>query len=153
MRWSPRLPTDPSRWGAFPHTVLHFGSAPPLAVDLREPVSADVCARLRELFPGQTFGVITASNPMGDEVSPDENADRNAALRGDVGAMGARWIGVDACSPDRSHCEHSIAVALDEQPLVDLACQYEQLAIFWYDGEAFWIVPARSTLEALRLPA
>lgn len=140
-------------WGEFRHTVLHFASEPPLRVDLRDPVSADVRAQLSALGFERSFGVITASNPMGRTEPAAVNAELGAKLQRDLAAMERRFTSVEACSPDGSHCEHSFAVVLELQPLVALACQYDQLAIFWYDGEAFWILPARSSVRALRLPA
>ena len=152
-RRSRTLSPDATRWGAFPNTVLHLATDPPLRLDLREPVGPDLRGRLWDVFPERTFGVITASNPMGRVLSPGENATRDARLWADVAGRGVRAITVEACSPDGTHCEHSIALALAMQPLVALGCQYDQLAVFWFDGEAFSIVPARATLAALRLPA
>ena len=62
-------------------------------------------------------------------------------------------VGVNACSPDGSHCEKSVAIALDMQSVIDLADRYRQLAAFWFDGEVFWIIPVRSSLPKVRLPA
>jgi len=75
-----------------------------------------------------------------------------ASLLQEVAGLGVAQICVDACSPDGSHCERSIAITLDEPSAISIAYRYEQLAIFWFDGDAFWIVPVHSDNERLRLP-
>lgn len=75
-----------------------------------------------------------------------------AKLQREVAGMGVPFIQVDAWSPDRSHCERSIAIAADRRQVLDLACRYRQLAIFWFDGTSFSIVPAVSEKQAVRLP-
>ncbi len=83
---------------------------------------------------------------------PAENDALAASLQQEVAGLGVTRVCVDACSPDGSHCERSIAIALDERSAIDIAYRYEQLAIFWFDGEAFWIIPVYSRNERLRLP-
>jgi hypothetical protein len=143
-----------SRWGDFPRTVLHFDSAPVFALDLQQPVGATELAGLKRIGFERPFGVVTAQDPMGIAQTADSNAALAARLLAEVAALGAPHVCVDACSPDRSHCERSIALVHDLQVLVDLARRYSQLAIFWFDGAAFWIVPACSSREErVRLPA
>ena len=89
---------------------------------------------------------------MGVKLSSNANAVLAASLQRDAVKLSVAQVRVDACSPDRSHCEQSIAIALNLAALVDLAYRYDQLAIFWYDGRSFWIVPAHSTRAKLRLP-
>lgn len=84
--------------------------------------------------------------------TPTANRRLAARLQGDAAELGAVQLCVDACSPDGSHREMSVAIALDLQSLVDLATRYQQLAIFWFDGAAFWIVPVRSSKTKVRLP-
>ena len=59
---------------------------------------------------------------------------------------------VDACSPDRSHCECSVAVIMEQKRAIDLARELEQVAIFWFDGKQFWILGAIVEAEPLMLP-
>ena len=90
---------------------------------------------------------------MGRGQLPAVNAALAASLQEETAELGVARVCVDACSPDRAHCERSVAIALDEASLIDIAYRYEQLAIFWFDGKAFWIVPVHSRNERMRLPA
>lgn len=99
-----------------------------------------------------TFGIVTAQDPMGVKQSGVRNTELADMLERAAASLGGPWVRVDACNPDHSHCERSIAISIGLQPLIALACRYDQLAIFWFDGAAFWIIPARSDEPALRLP-
>jgi len=138
-------------WGDFPSTHLHFVDPPALSVVVRAHVTADVRAALAAHGLTGPFSVITAQDPMGRTQPPDVNARLAAKLQAQVTALGVPFGRVEACSPDRSHCEQSVAVVLARHDAVRLACEYDQLAIFWFDGDAFWIVPARSSKPAVRL--
>ena len=59
---------------------------------------------------------------------------------------------VDCCSPDRSHCECSIAVTMPQREALDLAREMRQVAIFWFDGNRFWILGALVEADPLMLP-
>lgn len=61
-------------------------------------------------------------------------------------------MNVDACSPDRSHCECSVAVVMEQKKALDLARELEQVAIFWFDGKRFWILGAIVESDPLMLP-
>ncbi|MGI8509647.1 MAG: DUF3293 domain-containing protein [Gemmatimonadaceae bacterium] len=144
--------SDDAAWGDFPRTILHFADAHCPSVDLRQEVSREaICALIRLDLDGP-FGVVTALDPMGLTQSVQRHHALAAELEREIAAMGVPFVLLDACSPDRSHCERSIAVAAPRSRVVEIACRYEQLAIFWFDGSSFWIVPARSTGEQLRLP-
>lgn len=145
--------TDRSReaWGDFPCTHLRFVGTPELVVDVRGRVTPEVRAGLAAYGLTGSFVVVTAQDPMGRSQPPAVNARLATKLQEHVAALGVPAARVEACSPDRSHCEQSVAVALARHDGVRLACEYDQLAIFWFDGDAFWIVPARSTKPAVRL--
>lgn len=144
--------SDHCGWGDFPHTVLHFADASSDSIDLRKEVSAEAIRVLTRIGLEWSFGVITAHNPMGITQSTQWNDAIAAELLREVAAMGVPFALLDACSPDRSHCERSIAVSAPCSGLIQLARSYDQLAIFWFDGSSFWIVPARSTMDQVRLP-
>ena len=59
---------------------------------------------------------------------------------------------VDACSPDRSHCECSVAVVMEQDLALALGRELEQVAIFWFDGKRFWILGAIVEFDPLMLP-
>jgi len=69
-------------------------------------------------------------------------------LRGD----GYKFMQVEACSPDRSHCESSVAVLMPRDKAIALARELEQIAIFWFDGARFWILGADLETDAIVLP-
>lgn len=139
-------------WGNFPSTVLHFAGPNPLSIDLRVKVSRDEIRALTRRASDQTFGVVTAQNPMGVAQATGRNEELAAELRREVSARVVPFAPVNACSPDGSHCERSLAVAMPCAGLIELACRYQQLAIFWFDGRSFWIVPAMSANDRVRLP-
>jgi len=141
-----------SGWGPFSDTVLHFRSIPAVIVDLRREVDEVVRSELRRIGFERSFGVISAENPMGEVQTTAVNTGLAARLQRDTAELTAVQSYVDACSPDGSHRESSVAIALDLQSLIELATRHDQLAIFWFDSEAFWIVPVRSSKAKLRLP-
>lgn len=145
--------SDEADWGAFATTVLRFDSAPAFAIDLRQPVDRTARRWFREIGFERSFGVVTAMDPMGVKQTREVNQRLAASLQKEVAGLGVAKARVDACSTDESHCEGSVAIALELNSVVDLAYRHEQLALFWFDGESFWIVPARSNKEKLRLPA
>lgn len=151
-------PDGPCDWGDFPDTVLHFsgsaaaGAPTSISIDLRQDVSEDDLRVVARLGLDPSFGVVTAADPIGTDQSPELNEEMTAKLRRDIMSIGASFVAVDACSPDRSHCERSFAVATHREDVIELACRYHQRAIFWFDGTSFWIVPALSRKSALRLP-
>ncbi|MEO7216853.1 MAG: DUF3293 domain-containing protein [Gemmatimonadaceae bacterium] len=100
----------------------------------------------------RAFCVVTAEDPMGARQPPDLNDALVARLREQARKIDAVQVDVDACGVDGSHCERSIAIEIDIQAAIRLADVYRQLAIFWFDGDAFWIIPVRSNKAKLKLP-
>lgn len=147
--------TPPQRdpdWHKYPETVLHFAVEPPLAIDLRRIPSAVDVRRLGEIGLTGEFSVITAHDPEGRDLSAYENRKRAAALKRRLYAQGAAFVEVDACSPDGSHCECSVATPTTRSGAVALARAFDQVAVFWFDGARFWILSALPTTEPLLLP-
>lgn len=140
-----------AEWGDFPCTHLRFVDAPEVVIDVRGHVTQETRAALAAHGLTGAFSVVTAQNPMGKTQSPEVNAKLAVKLQAYVQSLGVPYARVQACSPDRSHCEESVAVVLARHDAVRLAREYDQLAIFWFDGDAFWIVPARSSKPAARL--
>jgi hypothetical protein len=101
---------------------------------------------------GVPFAVMTAFDPRGRDLTPAENEKRRSDLNDRLKKAGYRFVEVDACSPDRSHCECSVAVVVPQDTAVALAKELEQVAIFWFDGERFWIVGALVEADPLMLP-
>ena len=131
-------PRDP-RWGSYPETVLTFEGDPELFVDLRIPVPPPTRDAFRVLGLGEPFGILTAFNPRGVDHTPEENSDRMEELESELRSVGDQFVRVDACSPDKAHCECSVALKADMNRVLDIARRFEQIAIFWWDGSKFWI--------------
>jgi hypothetical protein len=142
---------DPD-WPRYPETILSFSTRPPVEIDLREIPSESALAKLKGAGFGQPFAVLTAFDPRGRDLSPAENEKRRRELERRLRADGYKFVHVDACSPDRSHCECSVAVVMPQEKAIDLAREMEQVAIFWFDGKRFWIYGVVVETDPLMLP-
>ncbi len=142
---------DPD-WPRYPETILSFSTQPTVEIDLREIPSESALAKLDAAGFGQPFAVVTAFDPRGRDLSPTENEKRQRDLDRRLTAEGYRFAHVDACSPDRSHCERSVAVVIPQKKALALARELEQVAIFWFDGKRFWIFGVVVETDPLMLP-
>jgi len=140
------------RWSSYPETVLFFAGETEVMVDLRVGVSPAVRGGLARLGLGEPFGVMTAFNPGGVDISDAENERRMKELEAELESSGDAFVRVDACSPDRSHCECSVALKGTLDRVIDMAKRWEQLAIFWFDGSGFWIYGAIEPIRPIKLP-
>jgi hypothetical protein len=100
----------------------------------------------------QPFAIITAFDPEGKDLSRADNDRRKEELDRRLSSLGYDFVHVDCCSPDRSHCECSVAVTMPRQTALDLAREMRQVAIFWFDGKLFWILGALADSDPLMLP-
>lgn len=142
---------DPD-WHRYPDTVLDFRTHPPVRVDLREPVAQDAVAAMDSMGLSGPFAVLTAHDPRGRDEDADVNERRAERLDDRLLALGVEFIHVDACSPDGSHREVSVAAVIEREQATALAREFEQVAIFWFDGEKFWIVGALAGGDPVMLP-
>jgi Protein of unknown function (DUF3293) len=142
---------DPD-WPRYPETILSFSTRPAVEIDLRVIPSERTLADLGAAGFGQPFAVLTAFDPRGRDLSPAENERRRRDLDERLTAKGYKFAHVDACSPDRAHCERSVAVVMPREKALQLAREMEQVAIFWFDGRRFWILGAIGDTDPLRLP-
>lgn len=140
--------SDASRFESYRATVLDFGV---FEVDLGRPLVEVRRAALARLLPEPSFAVITACNP-GTLLDPAENERRTRLLAEELDAREAPLVPVLGCSPDREHREESFAVAIERAAAADMARDFDQEAIFWYDGERFWLVGALQEFEPIPLP-
>jgi uncharacterized protein DUF3293 len=146
---------------AYPATLLSFEGGPRL--DLRFRLDEDERRALRELELGPSFAVLTAENPGGEarEDFDAEEADRRARenirriLRFEerLAKDGVPFRRVEATAPDGGHREHCVAVALPREAAARLAGEQQQVALFWLDGDRFWLWPARVEAAPRPLPA
>ena len=142
---------DPD-WPRYPETVLIFATRPPIEIDLRRNPSDSALAQLRAAGFGEPFAIVTAFDPEGKNLSAAENEQRKKELDRRLSSAGYGFVHVDSCSPDRSHCERSVAVTMPRQKALDLARELRQVAIFWFDGKRFWILGALVKSDPLMLP-
>jgi hypothetical protein len=140
------------RWSSYPETVLHFPGEPPVMIDLRARVEPSIRNSFQALGLDREFGVLTAFNPRGVTVDADENDRRMGELEAQLTSRGISFVRLDACSPDKSHCECSVALTLEFEEVIRIAKQWEQIATFWFDGSSFWIYGAIEPVEPIKLP-
>jgi hypothetical protein len=140
------------RWSSYPETVLYFAGDPEVMVDLRVAVTGPVRRGLGGLGLNAEFAILTAFNPRGMDIGEGENLQRMKELEAELESSGDSFVRVDACSPDRSHCECSVAIQSSFDRAIDIAKRWEQVAIFWWDGSSFWIYGAIETIEPIKLP-
>ena len=127
------------RWSNYPETVLIFSGSPEVFVDLREKVPPATRHAFAAIGLGEPFGIVTAFNPRGLDDTSEANSRRMQELESELRRAGDQFVRVDACSPDKSHCECSVALKADMKRVIDIAKRWEQVAIFWWDGSTFWI--------------
>jgi len=142
---------DPD-WPRYPETVLEFSTTPAIEIDLRQVPSENAIRVLTAAGLGKPFAILTAFDPRGENLSRAQNEKRKRELEKRLRSNNYRFAQVDACSPDRSHCECSFAVVMPQEKALDLAREMEQVAIFWFDGKRFWILGALAETDPLMLP-
>lgn len=142
---------DPD-WPKYPETILSFSTRPPLEMDLRATPSPAALSGLAAAGLGKPFAILTAYDPRGENLSAEQNEQRRKSLERRLNQAGHQFVNVDCCSPDRSHCECSVAVVMPQNDAIELARELEQVAIFWFDGQRFWILGAIVDTDPLMLP-
>ena len=148
----PTLDQHDPDWPRYPETLLSFATRPPVEIDLREIPPDSALAQMRAAGLGEPFAIMTAFDPEGRNLSAAENERRKQELDRRLSATGYPFVQVDCCSPDRSHCECSVAVTIPQEKALDLAREMQQVAIFWFDGKRFWILGALVETDPLILP-
>ena len=134
-------------WSSYPETVLIFATEPEMMIDLREPVPPATKKALAAMGFDRPFGILTSYNPRGEVLDAAENDRRFAELEAELRSSGHDYVVMDACAPDRSHCECSVAIKVDRSEALKIAERWEQIAIFWWDLERFWIYGAISPID------
>ena len=142
---------DPS-WSQYPCTVLEVHADRLIEVDLRQTVSPALAGHLRNLGLGSRWSVVTAYNPHGRDHDEDGNLARHRRLEETVRQRGFPFLRADGRSPDASHREIGLAIGIPQPEAISLAARFGQSAIFWFDGDAFWLVSAAAPAGPARLP-
>ncbi len=149
---SERETPENESWSTYSETVLIFAGEPEMMIDLREPILPAIKNALEDIGLDSPFAILTSFNPLGKNLTSAENDRRFRELEAELDAAGLEYSVIDACSPDRTHCERSVAVYMDRNAALDIARRWEQLAIFWFDMETFWIYAAVLAAEPISLP-
>ena len=152
------------KYAAYTQTVLELPGVADGRIDLRRPIGDAERALLRAVGLDRPFAVMTGENPRGendDDAPTDEeeqarearNADDLARLVAALGAAHTPFVRIDGTAPDGSYRERCVAVLLPRDEALALASRFEQLALFWYDGDGFWLLPAEAGAPPLELPS
>lgn len=153
---------EAAKYDAYESTVLEL--APGTRIDLRKPVEHAQLDALKRAGLAEPFAVLTAENPRGAnaEDAPTEtdearreaaNDRRHALLLDSLRESGVPFVRVDGVAPDGSYRERCVAITGSRESATELAERLGQLALFWFDGAAFWLLPAEADEEPRRLPA
>ena len=151
------------KWGSYGETVLEFPGPPALRIDLRRPLDDAARTAMRGLGLHGTFAVLTAENPAGQnpEDAPSEraaeqreerNERRTSRLEQALATAAVPFVAVDGSAPDGTYRERCVAAVMPQRDAVELARRLDQLALFWFDGRDFWLLPAEADAEPERLP-
>lgn len=149
----PLTPTDDPAWSDYAETILEIhGDGSALKLDLRRRLDAQQRRALVALGPASSFGIVTAANPAGAPVASTSNERRYDTLRRHLAEHAYVHRAATGSSPDGKHREQGFAVWLERDDVVAIARRFEQSAIFWFDGGAFWLVGALVDAKARQLP-
>ncbi|MGH7582855.1 MAG: DUF3293 domain-containing protein [Gemmatimonadales bacterium] len=135
-------PEEDPGWESYAETVLRWRTNPPITIDLARPVTADTRQALRHAGLGASFGLVTPCNPRGRRADPCADAERMREFLSELDGKGACYLRVDGWSPDGRHVETGVALEWSREEIIALARRWEQSAIYWYDGERFWVLGA-----------
>jgi hypothetical protein len=140
-----------SAWGPYPDTVLHFPDVG-LAVDLRRSITPEIRAALSRLGFEGPFAIVTASNPGGRPLQPAENQRLARVLDRVVSQRFPTARRAHGAATSGLHLEPGWAIPAPLKTARDLAAQFSQDALFWYNGGQFLIVPVGAAGPVLPLP-
>jgi len=143
---------DDALWTTYANTRLLIGQAPRIKVDLRRPVSDDLRLLLTNLGLGATFAVVTPFNGRGRRAPSWLNQARYIRTRLMLRSRKLLFVPADGESPDATHRERGFAIAMTRSDAAALARELEQLALYWFDGAAFWIDGVLASRAPQRLP-
>ena len=139
-------------WTGYANTSLLIGRGPRIKVDLRLPVGDELRLLLTKLGLGGSFAIVTPFNPRGMHAPAWRNLGRSIRMRLMLRSRNLRHVPADGESLDTRHRERGFAIAIGRGDAAALARELEQLALYWFDGEAFWIDGALAVRAPQRLP-
>lgn len=146
------LNSPPPRFAKYLETLLDFPDVGERSlIDLRRELAEDDRRILRHARMERPFALVTAHNPYGMDADAVSNADAERRLRRTVEKRGIPWLRADGLDPQQVHRESGLGLVMPLAPARDLAREFGQDAIFWFDGRTFWLVGVRDDF-ASRLP-
>ncbi|MDQ2766256.1 MAG: DUF3293 domain-containing protein [Gemmatimonadota bacterium] len=145
------MPND-AVWTAYANTLLRIGGRRQVKIDLRQPLSDEIRRVLTDLLPERTFAIVTPFNPGGVRAPFWKNWWQHYRMRAHLASRGLRFVRANGESLDGTHRERGFAIAVGRGDAATFARSYRQLALYWFDGEAFWIDDVRTTRAPQRLP-
>lgn len=141
-----------SAWGDFAATVLRFPDTG-LSIDLRLVLPPSAPQQLADLGLPGAFGIVTGCNPLGSRLDEASNQRLTRVLASVVRDRFPAARPVVGSSPDGRHQEPGWAIAAPLGEVERLAAEFLQAAVFWYDGERFFIFPVQGAGPREPLPA
>lgn len=142
---------DPS-WSHYGDTLIELFDDGSMVLDIRKPIPQRQQEALAASLLGERFAVLTAWNPFGRDHSEADNEARDRQLREKLTAEGLTWTCADGWAPDRSHREAGVAIVTGQERAREIAREFLQSAIYWYDAGTVWLVGALVDAPPERLP-
>lgn len=143
-----RGPEEDPSWQSYARTILEVHTTPRFQIDLAQPITRRARAALFRGGLSGSFGLVTPENPRGQRSDPARNAERWAAFRR---ALPPDTLEVDGRDPDSTHRERGVALPWPRADVLALAHLWEQSAIYWFDGDAMWVIGATTDAAPWRL--
>lgn len=145
-------PSDDPSWSCYGDTLIELFDDGSLVLDIRKPIPEKQRRMLAASPIGERFAIMTAFNPAGRDHSAGDNEARDRRLRAELTERGVPWVCADGWSPDHTHREPGVAVAVPKEEAIEIARAYAQSAIYWYDAGTMWLVGALVDTPPERLP-
>lgn len=141
-------PDDDPGWASYARTILEFQVEGRPRIDL----ALRITPRSQAIFqaaglPG-CFGLLTPENPRGSRADPATNLALWTEFRS---GLPGTHVQVDGLDPTSVHRERGVALPWSCARVVALAREWEQSAIYWFDGHAIWVIGALTTTPPWRL--
>lgn len=144
-------PADDPGWSSYAETILVVHGGSPIEVPLSRPITERERSAFRAAGLPGSFGLVTPDNPFGRPATEAINADRRQRFHAELAARGTAAVRVDGLSPDRQHREVGVALPWPLDDVLVLARRWEQSAIYWFDGEAMWVIGALTVAAPWKL--
>lgn len=106
-----------------------------------------VFALEQRFSPDFSFAIVTAFNPLGENLSCGQNALLDNELQEAINDRSILARSIYGCSPDLSHWEKSWAIFTEKDQAIAIAKSFRQNAMYWVELDQLYLVPALMTQE------